>query len=250
MAGPYFRAYGMDMQQYFSIIGLCISVALDDETKAPMPPVKGPKYGEMSNISSILHLGLSIPQTVLNQLNNSKKKVLIQKSIPNKYKGDSLKMVTMQMDEHWMMGGLWGNLRKWEQIKSGTIHWLNKNNEINWLMILGDGKTNVKIVAKKMDIYPSQEKIQTMELFIYSSEQNPDTFKNKNWSLSTIQLKLKTQLKKLNAEKIDEFIALEKIGISENIKNIYRITFKIPDTWEVNKKLLSIKPLRLNRIND
>ena len=35
MAGPYFRAYGMDMQQYFSIIGLCISVALDDETKAP-----------------------------------------------------------------------------------------------------------------------------------------------------------------------------------------------------------------------
>jgi hypothetical protein len=117
-------------------------------------------------------------------------------------------------------------------------------------MILGDGKTNVKIVDKKMDIYPSQEKIQTMELFIYSSEQNPETFKNKNWSLSTIQLKLKTQLKKLNAEKIDEFIALEKIGISENIKNIYRITFKIPDTWEVNKKLLSIKPVRIRRFSD
>jgi len=250
MAGPYFRAYGMDMQQYFSIIGLWISIALDDETKAPMPLVKGPKYGEMSNISSILHLGLSIPQTVLDQLNNSKKKVLIQKSIPNKYKGDPLKMVTMQMDEHWMMGGLWGNLRKWEQIKSGTIHWLNKNNEINWLMILGDGKTNVKIVDKKIDIYPSQEKIQTMELFIYSSEQNPETFKNKNWSLSNIQLKLKTQLKKLNAEKIDEFIAFEKIGISENIKNIYRITFKIPDTWELNKKLLSIKPVRIRRFSD
>jgi len=43
---------------------------------------------------------------------------------------------------------------------------------------------------------------------------------------------------------------LEKIGISENIKNIYRITFEIPDTWEVSKKLISIKPARLNRIND
>jgi hypothetical protein len=250
MAGPYFRAYGMDMQQYFSIIGLWISVALDDETKAPMPPGKGPKYGEMSNISSILHLGLSIPQTVLDQFNNPNTKIFLQKAIPNKYKGDALKMVTMQMDEHWMMGGLWGNLRKWEQIKSGTIHWLNKNKEINWLMILGDGKTNVKIADKKMDIYPSQEKIQSMEFFIYATDQNPETFKNKNWLLPTIQLKLKTQLKKFTAVKIDDLMALEKIGVSENIKNIYRITFEIPDTWEVNKKLISIKPVRLNSVND
>jgi hypothetical protein len=250
MAGPYFRAYGMDMQQYFSIIGLWISVALEDETKAPMPPGNGPKYGEMSNISSILHLGLSIPQTVLDQFNNPNTKIFLQKAIPNKYKGDPLKMVTMQMEEHWMMGGLWGNLRKWEQIKSGTLHWLNKNKEINWLMILGDGKTNVKIVDKKMDIYPSQEKIQSMELFIYASDQNPETFKNKIWLLPTIQLKLKTHLKKFTAVKIDDLIALEKISISENIKNIYRITFEIPDTWEVNKKLISIKPIRLNRVND
>jgi hypothetical protein len=159
-------------------------------------------------------------------------------------------MVTMQMDEHWMMGGLWGNLRKWEQIKSGTIHWLNNNNEINWLMILGDGKTNVKIADKKMDIYPSQEKIQYMEFFIYASDQNPETFKNKNWLLPTIELKLKTQLKKFTEVKIDDLMALEKIGISENIKNIYRITFEIPDTWEVSKKLTTIKPVRLNRIND
>jgi hypothetical protein len=215
-----------------------------------MPPVKGPKYGEMSNISSILHLGLSIPKTVLDQFKNPNTKIFLQKEIPNKYKGDPLKMVTMQMDEHWMMGGLWGNLRKWEQIKSGTIHWLNKNNEINWLMILGDGKTNVKIADKKMDIYPSQEKIQSMEFFIYATDQNPETFKNKNWLLPTIQLKLKTQLKKFTAIKIDDLITLEKIGISENIKNIYRITFEIPDTWEVNKKLISIKPVRLNRVND
>jgi hypothetical protein len=45
-------------------------------------------------------------------------------------------------------------------------------------------------------------------------------------------------------------MALEKIGISENIKNIYRITFEVPDTWEVSKKLTTIKPERLNRIND
>jgi hypothetical protein len=117
-------------------------------------------------------------------------------------------------------------------------------------MILGDGKTNVKIVDKKMDIYPSQEKIQSMEFFIYTTDQNPETFKNKNWLLPTIELKLKTQLKKFTAVKIDDLMALEKIGISENIKNIYRITFEIPDTWEVSKKLISIKPVRLNRIND
>jgi hypothetical protein len=117
-------------------------------------------------------------------------------------------------------------------------------------MILGDGKTNVKIADKKMNIYPSQEKIQSMELFIYASDQNPETFKNKNWLLPTIQLKLKTHLKKFTAVKIDDLMALEKIGISENIKNIYIITFEIPDTWEVNKKLISIKPVRLNRITD
>jgi hypothetical protein len=60
----------------------------------------------------------------------------------------------------------------------------------------------------------------------------------------------KTKLKKFTAVKIDDLIALEKIGISENIKNIYRITFEIPDTWEVSKKLISIKPVKSNRIND
>lgn len=250
IAGPYFRAYGMDMQRYFSIIGLWISVALNDETKAPMPLLKGPKYGEMSNISSILHLGLSIPKTVSDQLNNPNTKIFIQKAIPNKYKGDSLKMVTMQMDEYWMMGGLWGNLRKWEQIKSGTLHWLNKNNEINWLMILGDGKTNVKIEDNKMDIYPSTEKIQSMDLFIYAADQNPETFKNKNWVLPTIHLKLKTHLKKFTIVKIDDLIDLEKIGVSESIKNIYRITFEIPYSWEINKKLISIKPTTSNGLNN
>lgn len=40
--------------------------------------------------------------------------------------------------------------------------------------------------------------------------------------------------------KIDDLIDLEKIGVSESIQNIYKITFEIPDTWELNKKLISI----------
>jgi hypothetical protein len=89
-----------------------------------------------------------------------------------------------------------------------------------------------------------------MELFIYATDQNPETFKNKNWLLPTIRLKLKTQLKKFTAIKIDDLMALEKIGVSENIKNIYRITVEIPDTWETNKKLISVKPMRLNSVTD
>ena len=81
----------------------------------------------MCNISPILHLGLSIPKSVLLSLKELKDSVFTERLVPSKIAGDTLKRITTMVYPDWMMAGLWGNLRVWNQIKTGTIHWQNSN---------------------------------------------------------------------------------------------------------------------------
>ena len=134
LTGPYFRAYGMDMRKYYSIAGIWIAVALDAEKLAPLPRGKGVKEEELSNIAPILHLGLSIPKSVLLALKDFTAGELTERLVPSKITGDTLKRITTMVSPNWTMGGLWGNLRVWNQIKAGTIHWQNSNSETEWLL--------------------------------------------------------------------------------------------------------------------
>ena len=184
MVGPYFRAYGMDMQKYNAIIGLWMAVALDNEKLAPIPGIKGGKNGEMSNLTPIFHLGLSIPEGDLAEFRSFTKPRYIAKIVPNTYTGDTLKKVTHQIEKDWMMGGLWGNLRKWDQIKVGTMHWKMADGSIGWLLVPGNGKTNVKVSKKQMGIYLADAKTKEIELFVYSKDTSPADFTDKIWKLS------------------------------------------------------------------
>jgi hypothetical protein len=46
------------------------------------------------------------------------------------------------------MGGIWGILTVLKYIKTGNSHWKTADNHIPCLMILGFGKTNVKVQKK------------------------------------------------------------------------------------------------------
>lgn len=242
MPGPYFRAYGMDMSKYFAITGTWIALAVDDEKFAPLPPKKGPKYGEMSNLSPIFNLGLSIPKSDLAKLKTFSKPQFITRSVPNYYRGDSIKKVTAMINMNWMMGGLWGNKRIWEQIKTGTIHWKSPDGDIAWLMILGDGKTNVKVSETQMSIFANDSQPTSFELFVYAKDITNEAFTNKNWVLPAMTLNLNTYLKTAQIEKISDKKLHESYAVSDEITHIFRIVYEIPANWDVSKPLVEITP--------
>ncbi|GGD40225.1 hypothetical protein GCM10011514_00400 [Emticicia aquatilis] len=242
MPGPYFRAYGMDMNKYFAITGTWIALAVDDEKLAPLPPKKGPKYGEMSNLSTIFNVGLSIPKADLAKLKSFSKPQFIARNIPNNYKGDSIKKVTAMMNKDWMMGALWGNKRVWEQIKTGTIHWKTPDGDIAWLMTLGDGKTNVKVSKTQMSIFANDTQPNSFEVFVYAKKLTKEAFTPTKWSLSGMILGINTTLKITQIDSIDDKKLHENYAISDEITGIYKITFEIPAYWDISKPLVEITP--------
>jgi hypothetical protein len=242
MPGPYFRAYGMDMTKYFAITGTWIAIAVDDEKLAPLPPKKGPKYGEMSNLAPIFNLGLSIPKTDLAKLKSFTKPQFITRNVPNNYKGDSIKKVTAMINKDWMMGGLWGNKRVWEQIKTGTIHWKTLDGDIAWLMTLGDGKTNVKVSETKMSIFANDTQPNSFEVFVYAKNITNEAFNGKIWNLSGMTLEIKTSLLTNKIDKIGDKKLHENYAVSDEISDIYKIVFEIPANWDISKPLVEITP--------
>ncbi len=241
MPGPHFRGYGMDMTRYFAITGIWIALALDNESLAPLAQANGPKYGEMSNLATILNLGLAIPQEALKSLKSFSKPQFISKGVPNNYKGDSVKQVSTLINRDWMMGGLWGNKRIWEQIKTGTIHWKTNSGEIGWLAILGDGNTNVKVSRTCMLVFTNNSTPHKLEVLVYSPDIAKEVFTNQTWNLAGMSLGTKTSLKITLIEKISK-ADFNNYAISDDIPYFYKVVYEVPANWSINQPLVEITP--------
>jgi hypothetical protein len=240
--GPFFRGYGMDMRKYCSIAGIWIAVALDAEKLAPLPRGEGAKEEEMSNISPILHLGLSIPKPVLLSLKDFTAGEWKERLIPSIIAGDTLKQITSIVYPGWMMGGLWGNLRVWNQIKTATIHWQNSNAETEWLLVPGDGKTNVQVTNTSMNIYRANEKSTSFSLFIYARDLSTFNVSDKVWKFPAMELTVNSKLKKSWNKITDPKILYESCAISEEYPAVLKITFQIPAAWRKEDPLVEIIP--------
>ena len=243
MPGPYFRGYGMDMQRYTSIMGLWIAIALNNEAASPLPiPIKSPKYGEMSNIAPIYVLGLSIPKSDLAALQTFTGPRFLERSVPNNYKGDPLKRVTAMINHDWMMGGVSGMRRKWDQIKTGTIHWKAKNGKTGWLIVPGDGMTNVAVNQTAMQIFQGDTQARRLDLLVYDPEATTDSFSGDQWSFPTIRLGVQTDLKLISKERVDAKAGQEDYALAEPYTNLIKISYEIPVDRDLSKPLLSITP--------
>ncbi|GAB4038916.1 hypothetical protein [Spirosoma gilvum] len=243
MPGPYFRGYGMDMRKYLSIMGIWIALAVDNEKQAPIPPTtEAPKYGEMSNLAPIFNLGLSIPKADLATLKGFTEPRFISRTVPNTYKGDSLKQVTAMINRDWMMGGVWGIRRVWNQVKTGTIHWKTTDGDIGWLLVPGNGNTNVKVSKTTLSVYRADPTATSLDLYVYAPNATTTSFSDASWALSSMKLGIKTSLKRTTTEAVDPKQMDKEWAIAESYPAIIKVVYEIPVDWDKAMPLLEITP--------
>ena len=196
----------------------------------------------MSNLSPILHLGLAIPKTVMSELKVFTPRQKIDRMVFSKMAGDTLKHITAIVNSEWMMGGLWGNRRIWNQVKAGTIHWNNPEGESEWLMVPGDGKTNVRVTNAGMYIYLANEKSNDFSIYVYAKELSDSNFTLDTWKFPSMKLGIQSTLKR-NLEKITEQGVLShECEITEEYQSVMKITFQIPPSWKKEIPLIEIIP--------
>lgn len=242
MCGPFFRSYGMDMQQYNAIAGIWIAAAVDNPSIASIPLKNGGKYFECGFIVSILEMGIDIPQTVLNDLKTFDKPRFINKKVPNYYEGDKVKQVTAVLNKSWMMGGIWGCLKISKILRIGTIHWVAPNGKISWLLLPGEGKTNVRVDEKKMEVYLSNREARSFIVYVYPTENKAFEVSDSTWQFPGMQFNVTTNLHRKMSRAIDDLtidITEETIDKSKLIK----LEFDIPESFDSKNPLLILKPI-------
>ena len=107
------------MKKYNAIIGIWVAAAVDNPEIATVPGKLGP-HNESNFIVPILDLGISMPKEALSKFKQFSKPRFISRITSNYYEGDRLKKVTANIQEDWMMGGLWG-------VRDGHLIWIREH---------------------------------------------------------------------------------------------------------------------------
>jgi hypothetical protein len=135
VAGPYLRAYGLDMGQYTALLGNLMFEALGEET-APYPklilPGEGPRDFEMGHdiydAFWSVTIGSQIPGECIPSLLKFKGPHGVRKIT------GSGSVATAWLDNSYMMGALYGEARIWNQVHPLVMHWKN-GDRINTLRL-------------------------------------------------------------------------------------------------------------------
>jgi hypothetical protein len=145
-----------------------------------------------------------------------------------------------------MMGGLCGNLRPWNQIKTGTIHWKTSEGIINWLMTLGDGKLNVTVNKNEMSLFATKKGISHFEIYVHSNIKDIDSFQEQLWILKDMELKIQTSLLKPKISIIKTEEINKQLTVSETYQEVFKIDFEVPLDHNLDKPLVEILPFFKN----
>jgi len=240
MCGPYLRSYGIDMKKYNAIVGIWLTVAIDNPKISDLPYQHG-VHDECNFIVPIVELGISMPTKALNEFKEFSAPRFITRTTSNYYEGDRLKKVTAAIHKDWMMGGLWGNRKVSHILKTGTMHWNSSDGDIGWLFVPGEGKTNIKVDEQQMEIYLADNEAKTFQIYVYSKNNILENFKGNSWKLANMSLKIKSNLKDKAYILSEEMIDSEGIG-SRDYPFIIQVVFTIPVDWNMNEPLVIIEP--------
>ncbi|GAB6165797.1 hypothetical protein JCM19992_17970 [Thermostilla marina] len=141
MAGPYVRAYGMDMTQYCALVGLWIAVYLDDADRSPWPAAFGMHARERGYAPVFMLLDSRPPTDAAEHF----RRFVGPRELVRKF-GTSEAHIRLERDI--MMGTARMN-RAWEQHHPATIHWLSRNrNRVYWIALAG---MTPQVVPKLLD---------------------------------------------------------------------------------------------------
>lgn len=244
MCGPFLRSYGMDMNKYNAVIGVCIGLALDNEAIAPFPGKAGGHYHDASFVASVFELGLSIPGHVMKELRSFGESRYISRNTPNYYEGDTVKKVTAVIYKDWMMGGLWGNRKVSAILKTGTMHWLTPDGDIGWLLIPGEGKTNIVVTDQKMSIYLADEAASQFEILVCVKGLTGKDFTPNSWSMNGMKLRVDTKLSVLSCRKISDSSPHHVTEIKSDFDQMCKIVYAIPASWDKKQPMVELTPVR------
>ncbi|MDR3723113.1 MAG: hypothetical protein P4K83_01320 [Terracidiphilus sp.] len=136
VSGPYDRAYGMDMQSYVSVVGLCLRLALSAD-KAPLVRLDHPPVDHVPDlwfIPALAILDVRIPDDAMRSFRSLQAEHEVRRPIQGE------RIATAWIGKTLIYGGeITGRKRGVEfdsQFHPVTAQWLTSGNKIGWMNLI------------------------------------------------------------------------------------------------------------------
>jgi len=209
LSGPYDRAYGMDMEEYVSVVGVWMRSALDAPI-APLP-VPAPTTDHLADIWFAPHiavLGTRIPPDILANMKAFSGEHLVRKQI------DAKRVSTAWIGKSVVFGGESTSKTKdsgtTTQFHPATVQWRTPSGEIGWVQMVQSPM--VDATADKMGLTISTNG--TVRLRIHAKNLFESKVSATSWDLPGLHIAVKADAKSFNTEKAADAIDLVYTGVT------------------------------------
>lgn len=226
-AGPYIRAYGMNMKAYYAITGIWIALAIDDVADAPLPDVliDTYKYGELNFIFPAVIVGHSIPDAgIVERFRSITEPRYLERWLPTDISGlKNPYRVTATVHPDWMMGGVSGRLQESGQFFTGCIHWNSTDGSLAWLLVSGLDCLDVEVSGETMTL---RQNIRAENITFYVECYNLTTamISGPTWDLPGISFEVGGDPSKVAAVMADVPLFEVTHDIEEPVHNLVKVT--------------------------
>lgn len=152
MAGPFDRAYGMDMRRYVSLTGTWMGLVLQAE-QTPLPDPSGP-MGHAHDFlctPTYVALGAQVPAEAMEHFRTFQGERVIRRPITAKRTATAWLAPEVMIGGE-ITGGTWGATPGKGQFHPATIHWRAPGNEVGWVRLYASPPSDAEATKETLTI--------------------------------------------------------------------------------------------------
>ena len=209
LSGPYDRAYGMDMEQYVSVVGVWMRSVLNAD-QAPLPKIT-PTTDHVADVWFAPHiaiLGTRIPDDALAKMHKFTGEHLVRKQIDNN------RAATAWIGKRVIFGGEFTHKTKdvgpASQFHPATVQWRTPSGEIGWVQLTQSPMIDATADRNGLTISTSG----TVRIRIHAKDLSSDKLKANDWTLPGLQIAVTSDVKSFTTEPAGPDIDLVYSGVT------------------------------------
>lgn len=208
ISGPYDRAYGMDMEDYVSVVGVWMRSTMDAQNAPlPKPTATTDHVADIWFAPHIVILGTQIPQDALAKMKTFSGEHLVHKQI------DKDRVATAWIGKNVIFGGEATNKTKdagtTTQFHPATVQWRTPSEEIGWVQLVQCPPVDASADEHGLTIATSG----TVRLRIHAKDLEQKLVTATDWKLPGLQISVASDSKGFSVEKAPGAIDLVYAGV-------------------------------------
>jgi hypothetical protein len=216
ISGPYDRSYGMDMQSYVSVVGLCLGTVLDQK-QWPLPDLDHPPVDHVSDlffVPALVVVDTKVPADAMNSFRALQGEHQVRRQISDD------RIATAWIGNTVIYGGeITGHTRGVDaqsQFHPATVQWQMPGGKIGWIQLTRTPPIDASATKGQIAITASGD----LSFRIYAPGLTPDQLQQKLWALPGLNVGVTADAKNFSAHAENGLGEVTYSGITKMILNI------------------------------